>query len=93
MDSLFATMYVQSIGRLETLVSRFDAIEGKYPGFCEDVSIGKDGTIYWTDGSGNFNIDLVAFEIWGKPSGRLYILTLLLWSQDFHEYLIHNLFP
>jgi len=56
-------------------VSRFDPIEGKVSGFPEDISIAKDGTIYWTDGTTDADADNLQNEFLGHASGRLEIST------------------
>jgi hypothetical protein len=55
---------------VETLVSRFDPIDGKYPGMTEDVSVSKDGSIYWTDGTTISSPEDPGFSILAQPSGR-----------------------
>jgi len=46
-------------------------IEGKLPKFPDDIDVGKDGSIYWSDASTNADIGNLVIELLGHPSGRL----------------------
>lgn len=46
-------------------------IEGKLIKFADDLDIGKDGTIYFSDASTNVDPSLMVLELLGAPSGRL----------------------
>ena len=58
-------------GYVETLVSRFDPIDDKYPGLTEDVSVSrKDGSIYWSDGSTVTSPEEPGNAVLGNARGR-----------------------
>lgn len=52
------------------LVSTNDTIDGKQPRNPNDLDIGKDGTIYWSDSSTNVVLQDATIEFFGEPSGR-----------------------
>ncbi|XP_021947309.1 adipocyte plasma membrane-associated protein isoform X1 [Folsomia candida] len=58
-------------GKVEMLVSTNDTIDGKQPRNPNDLDIGKDGTIYWSDSSTNVVLQDATIEFFGEPSGRL----------------------
>jgi sugar lactone lactonase YvrE len=58
-------------GSLETVHSSNVLIDGKKPGIPDDLDIGKDGFIYWSDASTTTSLSNSFVEYLGQPSGRL----------------------
>ncbi|CAL8111724.1 unnamed protein product [Orchesella dallaii] len=58
-------------GKVETLVSSNDTIDGKLPMNPNDLDIAKDGSIYWSDSSTHSYLQDAIDEFLGEPSGRL----------------------
>lgn len=46
-------------------------IEGKLIKFADDLDIGNDGSIYFSDASTSVDPSLMILELLGPPSGRL----------------------
>lgn len=46
-------------------------IGGKLIKFADDLDIGQDGSIYFSDASTNADASLMILELLGQPSGRL----------------------
>ncbi|WP_430460815.1 SMP-30/gluconolactonase/LRE family protein [Thalassolituus sp. LLYu03] len=59
-------------GNLRVLADQF---KGKHLGVVDDVDIGADGTIYFSDASNRYPLsDIVLDVLDGRPSGRLFAL-------------------
>lgn len=68
-DAVRGLLRVAADGHIETLV---DEIDGVPLQFCDDVAIGADGVIYFTDASSRFTLpDYHLDLIEGRPYGRL----------------------
>lgn len=58
-------------GAYEQIVPMDVPIEGKFIKFADDLDIGSDGAIYFSDASTNVDPSLMVLELLGQPSGRL----------------------
>lgn len=68
-DAVRGLLRVDAHGHIETLV---DEIDGVPLQFCDDVAIGADGVIYFTDASSRFTLPDYRLDlIEGRPHGRL----------------------
>lgn len=57
-------------GELSVLVDHY---QGERFGFVDDVDIGADGTMYFSDASSRYTIDNIVLDVLdGRPSGRLF---------------------
>lgn len=52
------------------LISPNDPIDGKKPKLFNSISLSKNGDIYWSDSSTEFNFEDVVYDILSDPSGR-----------------------
>lgn len=62
--------YHVNSGKTTVLVERNTVVEGKRVGIFNSVEIAKDGTIYWTDSSSDFELQDGIYTILADGSGR-----------------------
>jgi len=55
---------------VQHLLARQELIEGVPLGLPNDLDIGKDGTIYFSDSTTSSTVETINNEIYGHPSGR-----------------------
>lgn len=68
-DAARGLLRIDADGRIEVLV---DNIDGTPLTLCDDVTVGKDGTLYFTDASSRFPLSHYRLDlIEGRPHGRL----------------------
>ncbi|OXA61030.1 Adipocyte plasma membrane-associated protein [Folsomia candida] len=58
-------------GSVETLASCDVEIDGKRPLYPDDLDVGKDGSVYWSDASTVADVQNTLFEFLGSGTGRL----------------------
>src|SRR5690606_2630247 len=68
-DAVRGLLRIDTDGRIQVLVSEID---GEPLNLCDDVAVGDDGTLYFTDASSRFPLQQYRLDlIEGRPHGRL----------------------